>query len=235
MKWCPIAYAPTADGMVLWLDASALALLDGSSVAEWDDLSGNYNHAGQTDEARQPTYVVSGLDGMPVVQFDGSNHMDVGKSLHGLGIEREAAIFVVVSSTLSTEVTVHDVLSDWASTAGGATVRIRPNGGLEVYVYPNDHRATSATGIVAADEFFVFTSHWFADSHVLYKNGVSVASTALTDDVGDAETLKIGARGDLLDRSFLHGDIAEILIYDRALTSEEREEVEQYLSSKWGL
>ncbi len=41
-------------------------------------------------------------------------------------------------------------------------------------------------------------------------------------------------RGTSFDR-LVKGDIAEILIYDRALPDGERQNVEQYLSDMWGL
>jgi hypothetical protein len=34
---------------------------------------------------------------------------------------------------------------------------------------------------------------------------------------------------------YWHGDIAEVIAYDRVLATNERQEVEQYLRDKWGL
>jgi hypothetical protein len=38
-----------------------------------------------------------------------------------------------------------------------------------------------------------------------------------------------------LTGQFLNGDIAEIIVYQRAISVEERNSVERYLSVKWGI
>ena len=58
------------DGMVLSLDASALSLADGASVATWLDGCGTGANASSTGSA-QPTFVSSGVGGVPSVRFDG--------------------------------------------------------------------------------------------------------------------------------------------------------------------
>ncbi len=57
-------------GLELWLDADAIVgLLDGDTVAQWDDQSINANHA--ILHRGDPTYVASDpdLNGMPAVLF----------------------------------------------------------------------------------------------------------------------------------------------------------------------
>ncbi len=63
---------PVSDGLVLHLDADAIeGLDDGDPVAQWDDESGEGNHASQADTGKQPTYRTYYFDGQPVVSFDG--------------------------------------------------------------------------------------------------------------------------------------------------------------------
>ena len=45
----------------------------------------------------------------------------------------------------------------------------------------------------------------------------------------------IGSYQDGLDANALHGDVAEMLIYNKALTTTERSAIESYLNEKWGL
>src|SRR6185436_7650732 len=56
----------------------------------------------------------------------------------------------------------------------------------------------------------------------------------VTTNTADANTpLKIGTRGDLFTK--LKGDMAELLIYSRALSSLERSNVFSYLQTKYNL
>ena len=60
-------------GLTLWLDASdaSTITLNGSNVAQWDDKSGNSRNASQTTAANQPIYTTNGMNGKPVISFDG--------------------------------------------------------------------------------------------------------------------------------------------------------------------
>jgi hypothetical protein len=69
------AWTPAALGaaLALWLDAAdaSTITLNGSTVSQWRDKSGNNRHASQATKANQPTYTPSGLNGKPVITFDG--------------------------------------------------------------------------------------------------------------------------------------------------------------------
>ena len=71
-------YGPTSlpfDNIKLWLDADESTTITHSSnsVSQWKDKSGKGNHAEQSTAANQPTLTASGLNGKPVITFDGSN------------------------------------------------------------------------------------------------------------------------------------------------------------------
>jgi hypothetical protein len=60
-------------GLRLWLKADAGVTLDGSTVREWMDQSGNGNDAIQLDAERQPRLLENVLNGKPVLRFDGAD------------------------------------------------------------------------------------------------------------------------------------------------------------------
>jgi hypothetical protein len=64
-------------GLVLWLDASdsSTIFLNGSTVAQYNDKSGNNNNAVQATAANQPIYLSSGLNGRPTLSYIGSDFM----------------------------------------------------------------------------------------------------------------------------------------------------------------
>ena len=75
--WTPAALGSS---LALWLDADDFSTitLNGSTVSQWDDKSGNGRHASQATLSSQPTYTANGLNGKPAILFNGtSTFMDV--------------------------------------------------------------------------------------------------------------------------------------------------------------
>jgi hypothetical protein len=65
----------------------------------------------------------------------------------------------------------------------------------------------------------------------MYKNGVLIyqnpQGTAGTTSDTDVATISIGVTCNI--------ELAELIFYDRLLTTVERQQVESYLSAKWGI
>lgn len=68
--WTPAALGSS---LALWLDAddASTITLNGSTVSEWRDKSGNGRHASQPNKASQPIYSPSRINGRPAVFSDG--------------------------------------------------------------------------------------------------------------------------------------------------------------------
>lgn len=64
--WDPVCLAPT-----VWFDASdaATVTIAAGKVTAWADKSGNSRHATQATSAYQPTYNLTGISGLPAVDF----------------------------------------------------------------------------------------------------------------------------------------------------------------------
>ncbi len=68
----PAATLPTPD-LAFRVRADAGVTLNGGAVSQWADQSGHQRHASQGTAASQPTWVPNALNGKPVVRFDGVN------------------------------------------------------------------------------------------------------------------------------------------------------------------
>lgn len=55
----------------MWLDATALGLIDGSGVAAFTDLSGNGRDFVQATTSNKPTFRANGINGLAAVEGDG--------------------------------------------------------------------------------------------------------------------------------------------------------------------
>lgn len=97
------------------------------------------------------------------------------------------------------------------------------------------HVGTQATrGTASTNVFYLFQAEWSGTAVRAAINnsfGSSAATTAVMGSVSGATGL-IGA---LHDGFFLNGDIGEVVIYNRQLTSTETASVAEYLRKKWAL
>lgn len=71
-SWTPAALG---SDLALWLDAADAGriTLNGSTVSQWNDKSGNNRHVSQPTATNQPTYNLTGFNSRPALVFDGSN------------------------------------------------------------------------------------------------------------------------------------------------------------------
>ena len=64
--WSPVALG---SALSLWLDAAdaSTITLNGSTVSQWSDKSGNGRHLAQSSAALQPAYVTTAINSKPTV------------------------------------------------------------------------------------------------------------------------------------------------------------------------
>jgi hypothetical protein len=227
---------PTS-GLKLWLRADAGVTQTGGAVSQWADQSGADRHAIQTVAASFPQFIADAVNGKPALAFDGANDfLTFNLPLNGLS----AMTMVMVSSnTVSRTGDGNGVAYAplfWNETASWGTVHLSPfqtvikfrfgtqqSNNLPTYVRP----ASAGTGYgvtMAIKEGTVET---------LYVNGqlALTATGKLPTIAGIRDTGNVG-RG-YNDNTYFGGRIAEILVYDRALTAAERQALDQYLLAKY--
>ena len=211
---------PVTDGLVLDLDATKLDLNDNDPVATWPDSSGAGNDATQETASKQFTYVVDGINGKASVRGDGTEKDMTGPA----SLTQPFTAFFV--SRLDSESVLFDrdgsgdrglyVISQWNTDR----VRLYAGKGIE-----------TGAGVISAAAHLIATESNGADSKI-WVDGVQEA-------LGDAGLLGLSRYtlgNDVRTyNKYLDGDIAQVAIYDRALTTQEREDVEAHLTSKWGL
>ena len=216
-------------GLQLWLDASDSSTIieNGGTVSQWNDKSGNGYNVSQGTASNQPTYTASALNSKSVVRFDGNDELTNG-SATVVGGSTNRTVFVVFNSTGGSATSYGVTLGD--STSTGQTfgvskeIAVRVNGGYRTWTTAVDSTHAIVT-IVLDGTSTTDLSAW--------KNGSSLtASSTGTQTINTAAGIIIGngtAGGNLV------GDVAEIIVYNSALSTSDRESVESYLSTKWGI
>ena len=253
-----VPFTPTnLPDLQLWLPADRINQANNTAVATWSDQSGNGYDATQGGSAARPTYIASGLNGLPVVRFDGTDDR--------LSIPSSTATFKFLHSDVSTVFivakagTVADPNTRYGILGTNANSTLQ-NGLMITY----DDRAsqgfnnainsgiTNATSWVslnlennyfAANTFQILTvrsdpaNATLLDRSIYNLNGGvdeknnTQNLTLSTSNAG--YNFEIGSTGNFT-LPFL-GDIAEIIVYNRALNTSELAQVHKYLSMKWGI
>ncbi len=240
-------------GAKLWLKADAITgLADGAKVANWADSSGNANDASQATAANQPTYVANGQNSLPTVRFD---DLDADSTANGVQFLDSKATVQTKSGASFTALVVFR--SDDAGVSAGALEGrdnlFQPldadagNLGRTVLFLDTDASGNHKLQSVSAQASLVADSNYTpatwkmatvvqdasAATLALFVNGNTEKVVSMGAEGGQNGAWRIGATKQ--GHGGLKGEIAEILVYDRALTAAERQEAESYLGKKWGL
>ena len=248
-------------GNVLWLDGSDV---DGDFVTggtflnntTWVDKStAQIANASQTVASSQPTIVTS-FNGLTTVGFDGNDFMDVDSS--AFGMLRDVASATIIG-VLSTELDSSNrsmralMISSGANSAAtragisffdsfGTNIGGSGEFGLAGRRLDSDDFERIEGGDVVAGELASMAGVFnYQDGELmLFVNGeeqTSVDSFQTPGNTSDTDSLniRIGADAALnTPRGFFNGQIAELIVYDRALSATELTDVESYIVQKWG-
>jgi len=230
--------------LVLWLDAddSDTITESGGFVSQWDDKSGNENHAAQGTGTDQPTYVSNALDGKYVVRFDGVSDILVVPDDDTLDGTSGLTILVMLKPTLSGDpdgiIAKRTGFGEFGEYAYGmfywndSYVYIDINGIGDRW---DSDPQTFSSGTVYMMETVFDGSLIASQRSKLYVDGsLSKTSTETSTSIPNySSTLTLGALNEGYS-NFMQADYAEVLVYRKALTNTERQEVEGYLAWKWG-
>ncbi|HUT09870.1 MAG TPA: LamG-like jellyroll fold domain-containing protein, partial [Thermoguttaceae bacterium] len=239
-------------GLQLWLDADDRDTLfrdtagtipltaDGQAVARWNNKAGNGPDV--SEGTNTPDYVasVANLNNAPALHFDG----DVLRAANTTGIlgndDRTAiTVWANAENTGANYQHTFHMGNPATNQAYGHSVS-RENGGGEIgnHYWGDGFNATPTAGL---DGALVAVSTWDGDGGTAgngldswWVNGhVADVSDRAALDTGDTQ-LTIGSRLTPPTEG-IRGDIAEVLVFDRVLSSAELNSVGGYLADKYGL
>ena len=210
----------------LWMRADAITgLSDGDKIATWPD-SGPGAHDGiQGNATYQPTYKSGIQNGKPIVRFSVTDLTLAGS----FTITNDISVFAVYSVTACGD----GVVFACNAISGSPSWEFCRAGIYNVNfpgVWVISTFGTLTTGVFHSMSFTragVGTAQYWHDG-----------STIATIDNGysftDGAPKIVGARTDSHQMS-MAGDLSELVLYDRGLSTADRQRVERYLMRKWGL
>jgi hypothetical protein len=226
------AKSPPDGSLVLWLKADEGVSLDGQNrVKSWEDHSPAKHHASQEMFEARPVLVNDAIRRQPAIRFDGN-----GRFMHLAGevLQSQQCTIIAVASDQVGDGPHRGIFSNWNGSAGNSTTSIFLGTTRNGKVRLSDDFVT-APSLMQPGEPFLLTAVAGSDGAMIYQG------TDLLADKGSPvaqRNLKtpyvIGQQGNI-NGEYWNGDIAELLVYDRALDPSELEEAWGYLNGRYGL
>jgi fibronectin type 3 domain-containing protein len=231
------------DGLMLLLDAgnAALSATNGSPVTTWRDASGQGSDA-VTVSGQAPTLVTGAMDGRAVLRFDGENdylNLPAGFEDFSAGM----TLFVVARpSALQTG----SKLVLLGNGAGQANVSLGRNGGSAALQYFTTDTSGNYAWFATADAlatneaalYSVIQGGGTVNSFVTAtagKNGEVVGSDLVYVPPVGARVANYIGRSYWGSDGYFAGDIAEIILYNRPLSTAEQNDAITYLANKYNI
>jgi hypothetical protein len=222
-------------GCQLWLDGAdpagnGVIPANGATVSTWVDKSGNSKNGTQVNN---PTYDLASK----AIYFSGSlQYYTLPDSTFPIGNTSYSYFIIANFTSLGTG----SGTSIWAGVLGGGgftpstSIAFRTNGaggGFYEYWYANDifSSTTYATNQIVAIESF-YTSG--GQRSLIQNFSVTTTNTPSTPRNQSAGNNVIGRT---FSNEYMMGYIHEVIVYNSALGTTERQQIESYLAQKWGL
>lgn len=227
--WTPVQLVT-----LMWFDASdsSTITLDGASVTQWADKSGNSHVATQSTASKRPALVSAGQNGLDVIRFAGDDVLLTTELFDSTA--SKGCIFVVYKQN--------------DGTTTGVLLSTRPSGSLEGWTLRSESPTLLAYFHLGSTPSP--SSSGSASSLSGYNIGCVVRNARMFYHAMNGTPLGLGDAGNISASSFnataigaenggtasyLAGDICEIVILDYVPDNATRERVEGYLAHKWGL
>lgn len=217
-------------GLAAWYDASNASsiTLNGSTVSQWNDLSGNGQHQVQGTASLQPTYSATNANGKPALTTTGTQWMQAS----AFASSSAATVFLVwkISSASGTPFiwqrgAVNDVHS-FLMNPGINQIQARRG---------SSNQGTATVSNLGTTDIWRVGTLVFSTTLSRIYNGSSIGTdntATVAAPVGN-KVLTLFA----LDSATRAGSpgIAEFLYYSRQLDDAQQASVRTYLGKKWGV
>lgn len=237
-SWLTSTGSQPQPGMLVWLDgqdpsANGILPSNGSSVATWFDKSGNANNAGN---GTSPIFSsAGGFGGLPSLDFTGSAYYHSTMAVPLLS--SSLTYFVVAQST--TTVTGTTSLEGIPTGANNDNVNstqliasYQPN---STTIQPFAGGSLSSATVSGPGTGYVFASLFDGVHQTSYSNNVAGTPVAFTTTI-NWQVMNVGTRWNSgAANTQYKGYIAEIIVYNSALSTTQISAVNNYLFNKWNI
>lgn len=225
-----------SDGLQLWLSAEKGVVTDeNNNVVEWIDLSGAEHNAVSVSENSAPVYISDTLTGADAVSFDGTDDI-LRFSFKDILSEKNSASIIIVSSTQDNS-PADNYEGDtapllWWGENDGPKFAITPFNDKVSMKLPGDQTGLFVESENTAGRFSTTAIVKNGTSIEVYnKDSESLGTLSNVDDYLDIIDDYGYIGGD--ETSYFEGNIAEIIVYDKAVDLGVIQSINTYLNDKY--
>lgn len=252
--------APTdLSGLVVWFDFSDSTKIfdsntggstpaNGGAIGRIEDKSSNARNATQATANNRPTFQTNVQNGLSVARFDGTNDT---LNTASFSMSQSISFFAVAARAWSTAAYAAIFASgNYANTSGynlltaGGTANewknkdiIFAGTGFNSTQLPRASGANALLNGFTSNTFHLFSGYIGSAATKIFIDKTEISYTYLLmdedktlDTTSTAFQIGSSATGDFWTR-----DIAEIFIYNSAISDTNRQKAENYLATKWGI
>jgi len=222
------------DKLQLWLRAGDRVRTDELGRVEswgshWTTVDGQSPEAIQEESDFRPLLVAQAFGDQPAVRFDGVKQF---LSLHGQVVTSQQFTIMAVVSHLGTSDGPREILSNWKRAGPTVTSVFLGSDGPTGVRFTDGFVEAGPIQNPAEPFFITAVNATYAAS--TYQNREVMASASQLSERDLSAPYVIGTQGDF-GNEYWQGDLAEILVYDRALTEDELNQVWSYFRARYDI
>lgn len=230
--------------VVMWLESTSeksftasqavdTALSSDGTITNWFDINpqttSGSNAIQYGDSTLRPRYVAGGINGLPVVNFDGtSDYFDFnGTALVNNNLTVFAVSQIHNDSSIGNEFFISGPNLD-------VLVMGYSNNNYYVELYLSSGPQATFSTLTDRKPVVMSMAHSSTRGIELYVNGqLTASSPSHTNHLTNYSGATIGKSG--WSGGYFKGNIGEIIMFNRLLSNLERAGIEDYLKTKWGI
>ena len=213
-----------ASGSLLWLRANLGVIESAGQVTDWLDQSGHGLDGIMDLPSREPALVPGEWNGLPVIRFDGAQSLYLRQTI----APTKFTVFVAGRNRNPTD--AHGIFLGPGGDTANNQLRWESGSSVLIVGLGNDLPQTVFSfGDTRA--FHVLAARYDGSNLTVSRNGTQVGNAHFVT----TGPWQIGQVGGWFSSDFMVGDLAEILVYESALSEADTELTNSYLLQKYGM
>ena len=239
--WITNPWTPANIQTALWLDAAdaSTITLNGSTVSQWSDKSGNGRHVSQATASQQPNWNATGLNNKPILTFDGSNDVLLNASVGASELSNVTivSVFRQISGAASED---HQINIGQTGTNGKVRGFYRSPSStvLQFGGWASVAISTLSLDIGGTHHIFGFANSALsgAGNVLLMRDGEVQTLTTSAALATTLDGFSVGSlQGSAIGSYYSNISVSEIVVLYNSINTLDRQRLEGYLAHKWGL